>query len=320
MISTPKPISTHEPSRRMALDKVTSGKKRLPHRLLVFGTEGIGKSTFALGAPKPIFLDIERGTELLEADRFPLPETWRDVLDAVHLLGTQEHQYETLVIDTLDALEYLVWNHCVTRDSTPAKKIVDIEDYGYGKGYVKAVEEWLVLLSALERLREARKMHIILLGHSIVRSFKNPEGDDFDRYELKIHRSASGVLKEWCDGVFFANYETYAYKDEKTKRVRGVSTGARILHTERSAAFDAKNRYGLPVTIPLSWDDFEAAASTGRTADPATLVAEISRQSKLLGPEIEKKAAALVAAAKDDTARLAQINNRLTAKLAEKEG
>jgi len=97
-------------------------------------------------------------------------------------------------------------------------------------------------------------MHVVLLAHGWIKGFKNPDGEDYDRYELKLHPKAGGLLKEWCDAVLFANYETLTH--ETNGRNKGVSTGARVLHTQRRAAWDAKNRYDLPHTIPLSWEAF----------------------------------------------------------------
>lgn len=303
---------------RMGLDKLVKGKQEQPRRVLLYGPEGIGKTTFGANAPSPIVLGAEDGTSQLDVTRFPKPEGWQDVLDAIRTLTTEKHEFKTLVVDTLDAIEPMLWSYLVARDHTAKNQLKDIEDYGYGKGYAKALDEWRVFLANLERLRAAKGMHIIFLAHSLIKPFKNPEGDDFDRYEMKLHTKAGGLLKEWCDAVLFANYETYAHKDEKTKRVRGVSTGARMVFTQRTAAYDAKNRYSLPEALPLSWSDFDAAATAGAVATPAALREEIERKAKEIGGELEKTILETMAKAGDDTQRLALINNRANAKLAEK--
>lgn len=309
------------PPKRMTLTKLVKGRLEQPRRVLLYGPEGIGKTTFGAGAPAPIFLGAEDGSGELDVVRFPKPEGWADIMEAISTLTTDEHEYQTLVVDTLDAAEPMLWDFICKRDSATSKTgaIKDIEDYGYGKGYQKALDEWRIFLAALERLRAARRMHVVLLAHCWIKPFKNPLGEDFDRFELKLNAKAGGLLKDWCDTVLFANYETYAHKDEKTKRVRGVSTGARIINTQRSAAWDAKNRYGLPETLPLSWSDFDAAARAGQVSDPAALREEIARKAKELGGDIEKWVSDALPKAGDDAARLAQINNRLNAKLAEKE-
>lgn len=302
------------PQKRMSLTKLVRGKLEEARRILLYGMEGIGKSTFAAGAPSPIFIGAESGTSQLDVVRFPKPDTWQDILDAVHELTVSEHEFKTLVLDTADAAEAMLWSYMCARDSVGAKSpIRDIEDYGYGKGYQKALDEWRVFLAACERLRTAKRMNIILLAHGQIKPFKNPEGDDFDRYELKLNGKAGGLLKEWCDAVLFANYETYALKDEKTKRVRGVSTGARMIFTTRTAAYDAKNRYGLPESLPLSWSDFDAAASNGN--DVETLKADITKGAEQLEGDRKARVLKALADAGDDAGALVSVKNRLNATL-----
>lgn len=311
--ATAPPRPTPPPS-RMTLDKLITGRLKQPIRIVLYGVEGIGKSTFGANAPKPVFLGAEEGTAQLDVTRFPTPESFADVREAFRVLLIDKHSFQTLVIDTLDWLEPLIWAHICKRDG-----VKNIEDYGYGKGYQAALDEWRIVLADLERLRKATSMHVVLIAHSWIRPFKNPQGDDFDRYEMKLHAKAGGLVKEWADTVLFANYETFARKDEKTKRVRGVDTGARLIFTERRAAYDAKNRFGLPESLPLSWADFAAAVESGRPADLATLKAEIERKAKQLGGELEQKVLETLAKAGSDPQALALINNRVNARLAEKE-
>lgn len=305
---------------RMSLAQVKKGKLARPHRVVLYGPEGIGKSTFGANAPSPIFLPVEDGTGHLDVARFPKAESWKDIRDAVRSLITETHAYETFVLDTLDAAEALLWRHMVERDRfaddkgrTPLK---DIEGYGFGKGYTKALEDWRGLLKDLETLGNTKGVHVILLAHSQVKSFKNPAGEDYDRYELKLHQKASGLVKEWADSVLFANYETFAKKDERTKRVRGFDSGARLLFTERRAAYDAKHRGNLPESLPLSWSDFVAESS--KEIDPVAFAAEILRKAGELGEETSKLVAAAVEKAKGSTQQLILINNRVNTRLAEK--
>ena len=302
------------PKSRMALSAVRKGRQEKPMRVLIYGVEGIGKSSFAANAPSPIFIGAEDGTSQLDVVRFPAPESWADIVEAVRVLTLEKHEHKTLVVDTLDWAEPMLWRHICARDEQ-----ADIEAYGYGKGYQAALSEWLVFAQALDQLRAAKGMHVILVAHSQIKAFKNPEGPDFDRYEMKLHAKAGGLFKEWSDCVLFANYETVATTD-KRKRVRGVDTGVRLVHTERRAAFDAKNRYGLPETLPLSWDDFAEAVAANRPADPAALTAEIQRKAKQLGGADEKRALEAVKRANGDAAKLAFMNNWVNSKLADKEG
>lgn len=315
-IATPlkKPAAMPQKPNRMTLDAVTRGRKQEPLKVVLSGVEGCGKSTFGADAPEPIFLGTEDGLVHLDVARFPAPETWADVLDAVRTLTDGEHAYRTLVVDTIDWAEPLVWAHVCAKAGEQS-----IEDVGggYGKGYQAALDEWRIFLAALERLRRAKGMHVLLIAHTQIRNFKDPEGEAYDRYELKLNAKAAGLVKEWADAVLFANHETYTTKD-KTKRVRGVSTGARLIHTQRTAAYDAKNRYGLPESLPLSWAEFEAACATCQTAAPADLESEVRRKMVGLGAEDLKRVTDALGRAGSDATKLAKLNSFVNAKLAEK--
>lgn len=299
----------------MTLASVRKGKiADAPVRILVYGVEGIGKSTLAAGAPNPIFLCPEDGTAHLDVARLPQPRDWQDIDDAVSVLISEPHDYQTFVVDTLDWIEPLIW-----KDVCEHGKVDNIEDFGYGKGYTKALDRWRKFLSLLERLNRERKMHVLLLAHSQVKLWKNPEGEDFDRYTLKLHDKSAGILKEWCDAVLFANYETFADKDTRTKRVKGISTGARLLYTGRTAAFDAKNRCSLPAELPLDWGELWGAIQSGQPAAPDALRAAIEQKLGLLGrEELTTNVHERIAADPENATLLSQIDNWLAGKLLQK--
>lgn len=306
---TQPPLTAPPAVIRMRLDSLIRGKQTRPLRVVLFGTEGIGKSTFGSQAPNPIFLGAEEGTDHLDVVRFPQPETFQDVRDAIRTLIHDPHEFQTLVVDTLDWLEPLIWSHICQRDGK-----VNVEDYGYGKGYVAALDEWRVLAADLERLRNARGMHVVLLAHCWIKPFKNPTGDDFDRYEMKIHAKAAGLLKEWADVVLFANYETLAYKDERTKRVKGISTGSRLIFTNRTAAYDAKNRFSLPNQLPLDWNEFWTAVREGKPADPVEIEAAIRTNLQVLAEADQAQALAAIDRAAGDPTKLSQLLNWVNGK------
>jgi hypothetical protein len=315
--SASKPTQDLKPvaPKRMSLAAVTKGKLDVPRRILIYGQQGVGKTLWAKGAEAPIYLPVEQGTEEYDLTRLPQPETWHDILDGIDVLLEGEHQHRTLVIDTLDAAEPLCWRHICERDKKDS-----IEDYGYGKGYVAATDEWRVLLHKLERLRRERGMNVILVAHSWIKTFKNPTGEDFDRYELKLHSKAGGMLMDWCDAVLFAHYETYVSEKENSDRVRGVSSGARIISTQRTAAWDAKNRYSLPETLPLNYDDFAQAVKAARPKDPSVLLASIERKlTELAQPDTEAKVREHLKASREDAEMLARIDDRLSVLINEKE-
>lgn len=298
---------------RMKLGAVVKGRVERPMRVLLFGVEGVGKSTFAANAPAPIFLAAEDGTAQLDVARFPEPKVWQDVFDALDELATADHPYKTVVVDTLDWLEPLCWEHVVTRAARANPKIKSIEDFGFGKGYVAALDEWRKLLAAFEQLRAKKGMHVIFLAHSWVKPFKNPEDEDYDRYELKLHAKAGGLLKEWADAVLFTRFETFANTDDKTKRTRGVSSGARIVHTQRTAAFDAKNRYDLPQTLPLDWAAFAAAVKAQTPVDPQKLKERIAMLLLNANDDVMSRVTAAVDKAGNNAAQLARIADQLAA-------
>jgi hypothetical protein len=298
---------------RMSLSAVVRGKQQKPVRVCLYGVEGIGKSTFGSHAPEPIFLGAEEGTSQLDVARLPQPESWTDVLDGIRVLTTDEHPYKTLVVDTLDWAEPLLWDHICKANGQK-----NIEAFGYGKGYEVALVEWRSFLAALERMRAAKSMHVIFLAHAQIKPFKNPEGEDYDRYQMKLHHKAGAMLREWCDDVLFAKHETFASKDTATKRVRGVSTGARLVFTTQTAAFDAKNRHSLPESMPLSWADYWEAVQSGKPAEFDNLVSEIKRKAGELGGDIEKKVLDGISRAGSDVVRLSQLNTWCNGKLADK--
>lgn len=314
-IVTPKPAA---PASTLSLAHAVRGRRTHPLWTHLYGPEGCGKTTFGAGSDAPIFIDVEQGSNELDVARFAFddkgrtaPATWPELLDALRVLEREKHEYRSVVIDTLDAAEALVWKHICERDGQPS-----IESYGYGKGYVTAVDEWRIFVAALERLR-SKGLQVITLAHSMVKSFKNPTGEDYDRYTMKLHDKAAGLVKERADAVLFARYEELPHRDEKTRRVRGVSTGARVMFTVRHAAYDAKNRFDLPEKMPLSWADYWSGVQGHRPADPKALTEQIKASAAQLGGEIEKSTLELLTKCGENAASLAKLNDRLNAKLAE---
>lgn len=295
--------------RRMTIEAISRERTQIPPRVVIYGGDGIGKSTFASHSPNPVFVCAEDGLGQIQVDRFRVEDDtgFVDVLDAIESLTSDPHEFQTLVIDTLDWLEPLVWRFVCERD-----KKADLDAYGYGRGLVAALDQWRVLLAALERLRRGRNMGVVLIAHAWIKPFKNPSGDDFERYEMKLDKRAARLISEWADAVLFANYETLTIENDRTKRVKGISSGARLLHTTYSAAWDAKNRFSLPEVLPLSWSEFDAAIKAGIPADPKQLEAAILAEAD--GTEIESKAAEYVAKAKGDAVKLAQTLNWVRAR------
>lgn len=298
---------------KMMLSSVVRGRIERPVRALIYGQPGVGKSTFAAHAPSPIFLGAEDGTSQLDVARFPEPKSWKDAHDAIGELRGGAHDFRTLAIDSLDWLEPLCWRHvCETRVDKREKKQDSIEGFGYGQGYVLAVDEWRQLCAHLDMLRVERTMNIVLIAHSHVKAFRNPDGDDFDRYEMKLNKLAVALIREWVDCVLFAQHEMLVRT--ANDRAKGVSSGARIMHTETRAAWDAKNRYDLPPTMPLSWTGFAAAiAAHSLPPNPAALTERIESLLTGVSDEIATRVREAMKKAEGKAPELARIAGYLAA-------
>lgn len=229
-------------------------RNSLPPRVVIHGAQKIGKSTFAAGAYNPIFIALEDGLSGIEVDAFnggqPL-QSYQDVSDALATLYAEKHEFGTVVIDSTDWLEPLIWQHVCKKNNWAS-----IEAPGFGKGYVEANAVWREFLDKLNALRTERGMAVILIAHSQVKRFEAPDSEAFDRYELKMQKGALGLIVEWADAILYAQEETAIKKESSGfngSRARGVSTGRRIVNCNAKPSFIAGNRYGLPDVLPLQW-------------------------------------------------------------------
>jgi len=168
------------------LEQIQSGKNPAPRRVLLYGTHGIGKSTFGSMSEKPVFLQTEDGLGEIECDRFPLVESFEEVMSALSDLYTEKHPYRTIVVDSLDWLERLIWE-----DVCRKRNVESIEDIGYAKGYVFALTQWREFLEGLTALRREKGMMIILIAHVRIERFENPETETYDRYVPRLHKLVS---------------------------------------------------------------------------------------------------------------------------------
>ena len=241
--------------------QILTGRIARPQKAVIFGPEGIGKSTLAAQFPAPVFLDTEGGTHHLDVARLPAPKSWDDVTKAVAALATEPHEFKTLVLDTVDWLEKLLVDH-VCKQANKAS----IEDFGYGKGYVVLAEEFTKFLASLEPLLR-RGIHVVFLAHTRIVKFEQPDAAGaYDRYELKLSKQVGPLVKEWCDLLLFGNYFTKVAENDQGRK-RGVGGRERKLYTTHSAAWDAKNRHGFDEMLPF---EFAAIASAfGGSAPPS---------------------------------------------------
>lgn len=281
----------------MAL-KIERGKRWTPSRVVVDGTEGIGKSTLAAQFPAPVILDTEEGTHHLDVARVSIG-SWDELRSAVAEIGGRKGEFSTVVIDSADWAERLLIDNILEEHRKKS-----IEDFGFGKGFTHVAEGFGRLLTQCDGLI-GMGMHVVFVAHvKVVRTSPPDMTDGYDRWELKLSKQVAPLLKEWCDALLFCNYETRTTTGTDG-RVKAIGGKKRVIHTERSAAFDAKNRYGLEPIVPMTieslapifaepakrpgWRDRVAAATTleelGRIGDDADQAVSDGK----LTPELREK-------------------------------
>lgn len=227
--------------------KIERGVSRGAVRTTLYGTEGIGKTTLAAQWPNPVILDTEDGTRQIDCARVRCPD-WMTLHGALVELGGDPQGFETVVVDSVDWAERLIIEAMLKRDDKKS-----IEDYGFGKGFVKLAEQFGKLLSLLDGMID-RGVHVVLVGHSVVKRQTPPDMDEgFDRFELKLSKQVGPLVKEWSDLLLFANYRT-TLVEGTDGRTRAKGGKERVIHAERCAAWDAKNRFGLPASMPMEWE------------------------------------------------------------------
>lgn len=275
----------------ISLQTIEQTKHAAPPRIIIHGREKTGKSTFFAGgrvrlgdgteynlksAPNPIFVRTEDGLTGIEAQAFPLAKSYQDVIEAITALAVEDHQYQTVVIDSADWLERLIHEKICTDDNV---KSIELAGGGYGKGYGLALYLWREILSGLDYLNREKKMTIGIICHSNVVQFSDPNSEPYDRFEMKLHQPKKGtgardLLLEWADVVGFANHKIFV-TDKKTidgKKIANAvqKKGLNSLALVGEPGYVAGNRFGLPGTIDLAWDAFEAEMTAAYAAGDET--------------------------------------------------
>lgn len=249
----------------MSKYSVTTGVQTAPVKTVLYGPEGIGKSTFASHFPDPVFIDTEGGTKRLNVARLPQPTSWAMLLDEVAEVRKGSVPCGTLVIDTADWAERL----CIQAVCARAK-VNGIEDFGYGKGYTYVKEEFSKLLDALEEVLNAGH-NVVVLAHAAITKFEQPDAvGNYDRWGMKTSKQVAPLLREWCDMLLFANYKTVVEKAGSGPNAKNkASGGRRVLYTTHHPCWDAKNRFGLPEEVPFEYASI-AHCLPGGSAPAAT--------------------------------------------------
>lgn len=263
---------------------ITKGKINRAQKVVIYGPEGIGKSSLAAQFPDPLIIDTEGGTSHLDVRRIDKPQSWEEMLAIVKEVAATHGVCKTLVIDTADWAEQLITTYLCTK-----YKQNSIESFGYGKGYVYMSEEFARLLSACD-LCIAVGIHVVITAHAKMRKFEQPdEMGAYDRWEMKLSRQTAPLLKEWCDMLLFCNYQTFVVTSENdTKKAQG---GKRVMYTSHHPAWDAKTRVSLPDILDLDYRTiahlFEAVSSQP-VERPIDKLLAIMSESDVAAAEVQR--------------------------------
>lgn len=243
----------------ISLKMLNTKESRLPPSILIYGTEGIGKTTLASEFPKPAFLQTEDGAPRdLEVMSFGHLTDFAQVMEAIAWLYAEEHDRKTVVVDSLSNLQRLVWQEVCARGDEKGEAKARIDDFGYGKGYGYALNVWQEFLEGINALRIDRGMTVIFIAHGTIREFKDPETEPYDRYEIDLHSSKTKtstleLFKRETDAIFILKREVQIKKDnpkDNRSRARGEGGSIPWICTKERPSYAAKSRFPLPEKIP----------------------------------------------------------------------
>ena len=286
----------------MALS-IRKGPQPRAIRTVIYGPEGIGKSTLASQFPDVVFVDFEHGTDSMDVARFDTPEDFDGVLTLLNIIS-QEDICKTVVLDTADKLEQLISRHVCLKYG-----ISSIEDAGFGKGYTYLAETWIELMKVCDKVIDSGK-NIVFVAHAQMRKFEQPdEMGAYDRWELKLSKKTSPLLKEWSDMLLFCNYKTNVVTDEKTKSKKAVG-GKRVMYSTHKPCWDAKNRFNFPDSMEMSFSEIASAFKAPADIKEDT-IAELRKMFQVAGIKDDDVMAYLKAKGQTDGSSLEELSLKI---------
>lgn len=245
------------------LNSIKKTKRARAPKVVIGGVGKIGKTTFAASAPNAVGILCEDGADAVDASAFPLCKRLDDVYEAIGTLLNDNHDFQSVFLDSLDWAEPLVHEYVCRKNGW-----ANVETPGYGKGYIAAAAEWRNLLDGFEALRAQKNMAVILIVHDKIKRVESPLHEGYDSYVLKLHERASSMVAEWADVIGWAGYRVLTKATDAgfgNKETKAITTGERILHVEPHPAHFGGNRFGLK-DMPLSWQAFQSAMAAATAA------------------------------------------------------
>ncbi|PKM69155.1 MAG: hypothetical protein CVU95_00805 [Firmicutes bacterium HGW-Firmicutes-2] len=264
---------------------ISTGKIESAQKVVVYGPEGIGKSTFASKFPDPLFIDTEGSTKHMDVRRTDKhkPSSWTMLFEQAKYVKNNPTICKTLVIDTADWAEKLCSEYVC---SSAQKK--SIADFGYGNGFVYLEEAFGKLLNLLEEVIDVG-INVVVTAHAQMRKFEQPdELGSYDRWELKLQKKTAPLLKEWADAVLFVNYKTYVVNVDGQGVQKGKNKaqgGKRVMYSTHHVSWDAKNRWGLQEELPFEFEsisDHIPSCSTIKSNEPVKQVEPVATPSNVV--------------------------------------
>lgn len=254
--------------------KLTTGVRKRAQRVVLYGTEGIGKSTLASYFPKAVFIDTEDGTGHMDVARIEKPDSFDDLIFIIKEIADNGVICKTLILDTADWCEQIIIDKVLKENDKKS-----IEGIPYGKGYTMVAEKWQQVLKAFD-MCIAKGIHVVITAHAKMQKIEQPDDmGSYDHWGMKLSKQAAPLIKEWADMVLFLNYKTITVATDRTGEHKKATGAKRVMYTTHTAWWDAKNRHGLPDELPMEYASI-AHLFDDKMPEPEPLAPEIGLEAK----------------------------------------